>query len=242
MKISMITLFQFYRVWGLPNVSPFCMKLENYLRMANLPYENKFVNNPQKSPKRKLPYIKIDGTVYPDSELIIDELKVRFGDTLDKDLTAEQKAKAVLIDLACCERLYWIILYMRWQENKGWNIIKQTLFAKLPALFKLFIPDMVRKSMLKGLDYQGTGRHSPAEVLHMGIKILDSLSAILDKNKYFSGDKPSSVDATVFAFLANIIWTPLDDPLKSHMMQLTNLKTYCNRMWDEYYPDFSHER
>ena len=35
----MITLFQFQRYWGLPNISPFCLKLETYLRLAKIPYQ-----------------------------------------------------------------------------------------------------------------------------------------------------------------------------------------------------------
>jgi len=35
----MIKLYQFHPAWGLPNPSPFCMKVETYLRMAGLPYE-----------------------------------------------------------------------------------------------------------------------------------------------------------------------------------------------------------
>ena len=33
----MIKLFQFPPAFGLPNASPFCMKLETWLRMAGLP-------------------------------------------------------------------------------------------------------------------------------------------------------------------------------------------------------------
>jgi glutathione S-transferase len=234
----MITLFQFYRVWGLPNASPFCMKIETYLRMAKLPYENKFVNNPQKSPKRKLPHIKMDGKFHPDSELIIDELKRRFGDEMDKNLTAEQKALAVLIDLAFCERLYWVIVYLRWQDTEGWEHLKESMFVKLPALARLFVPNMIRKYMLKQLDYQGIGRHHRDEVLILGIKTLDTLITLLGENKYFLGDKPTCIDATAFAFLVNVIWTPLNDPLKKHALLQRNIVTYCNRMWDEYYPDF----
>lgn len=35
----MIKLYQFSPAWGLPNPSPFCMKVETYLRMTGLPYE-----------------------------------------------------------------------------------------------------------------------------------------------------------------------------------------------------------
>ena len=34
----MIKLYQFPPAFGLPNASPFCMKLETYLRMAGLPF------------------------------------------------------------------------------------------------------------------------------------------------------------------------------------------------------------
>lgn len=234
----MITLFQFYRVWGLPNASPFCMKVETYLRMAKIPYENKFVNNPQKSPKRKLPYIRMDGLLYPDSELIIYELKKRLGDELDNDLTKEQNAVAQLIEITCSERLYWVEVYMRWQEDAGWNFLKETMFGKLPAVAKMFIPNMVRKNMLKELNYQGMGRHNLKEVLRLGMIALDSLIVLLGEKNYFMGDKPTSIDATAFAFLTNILCTPLEDPLKQYALQFTRLTDYCNRMWDEYYADF----
>lgn len=35
----MIKLYQFEPVWGIPNASPFRMKIETYLRMTALPYE-----------------------------------------------------------------------------------------------------------------------------------------------------------------------------------------------------------
>lgn len=233
----MMTLFQFYRIWGLPSASPFCMKLETYLRMAKLPYENKFVNDPRKSPKRKLPCLKIDGVVYADSEFIIDELKKRFGDELDKGLSPEEKATAQLVDVACCERLYWVLVYLRWQDNSGWMQIKKTMFGKLPFISKLLIPNMVRKQTIKSLYFQGIGRHSAQEVVALGIKVLDSITAILGGKHYILGDKPTRVDATAFAFLANVIWSPGTNPLKEHALKLPNLVAYCNRMWDDYYSD-----
>lgn len=35
----MIKLYQFAPAWDVPNLSPFCVKVETYLRMAGLPYE-----------------------------------------------------------------------------------------------------------------------------------------------------------------------------------------------------------
>lgn len=234
----MITLFQFPRVWGLPNASPFCMKVENYLRMAKIPYDIHFVNNPQRGPKRKLPFIKVDGVLYADSEIILDELKKSFGNRLEQEFTIEQKAYCHVIDLAFSERLYWVEVYMRWQMDEGWNVLKQTMFNHLPQVSRLFVPNMVRKNMLKQLDYQGFGRHSLDEVLFMGKKTVDALAAILGENPYFLGSKPSTIDATSFAFLANIIFSPLNSDFKQYVSSLDNIKTYCHRMWEQYYPDF----
>ncbi len=54
----MIILYQFPAVWGLPNASPFCMKVETYLRMTEIPYEPKLVMDPRKSPKGKIAFYK----------------------------------------------------------------------------------------------------------------------------------------------------------------------------------------
>ena len=234
----MITLYQFHRIWNLPNASPFCMKVETYLRMAALPYDVKFINNPQQAPKGKLPYIQIDGKSYPDSELIIDELKMRFGDTLDQNLTQEQRALATLIDHAFCERMYWLVVYLRWKDDTGWDIVKKGYFKQLPAPLKLFLPAMIRKKMIKALDYQGTGRHSLEEVIQLGCKTMDALLQILGEKPYFLGDKPTSIDATAFAFIANLLMSPMNDPLKEYALKMETIKAYCERMWDEFYSDF----
>lgn len=238
----MITLFQFHRVWGLPNASPFCMKLETYLRMAKLPYDIKFIHNPQKAPKGKFPFVQIDGKTYSDSEMIIDELKTRYGDPLDQDLTKEQRALSILIDHTFCERLYWVTVYLRWQDEQGWAQINHEYFGHLPALLKFFVPSLVRKQTIKALYGQGMGRHRLDEVVHMGEKTLDALASLLGEQVYFLGDKPSSVDATAFAFLANILYTPLHDPLKKHALSLPALGAYCERMWDALYSDFPKPR
>jgi glutathione S-transferase len=90
----MIKLYQFNPAWGLPNPSPFCMKVETYLRMASLPYEA--INNavPFKAPKKKLPYIE-DGTrLVADSGFILKYLKLNYGDILDENLSDHEKARA----------------------------------------------------------------------------------------------------------------------------------------------------
>ncbi|MBC7944174.1 MAG: glutathione S-transferase N-terminal domain-containing protein, partial [Burkholderiales bacterium] len=84
----MIKLYQFEPAFGLPNASPFCMKLETYLRMAGLPFEIAPNANIMKAPKGKMPYIEDNGRAIADSSLIIEYLRKTYGDRLDAKLTS----------------------------------------------------------------------------------------------------------------------------------------------------------
>ena len=68
----MLTLYQFEPALGLPNTSPFCMKLETYLRMTGLDYQVDTSADVRKAPKGKLPYIEDQGKIIPDSNFILD--------------------------------------------------------------------------------------------------------------------------------------------------------------------------
>ena len=92
--------------------------------------------------------------------------------------------------------------------------------------------------MIKALDYQGTGRQNLDEVIHQGCKSIDALTEILGDKAFFLGDKPTSVDATAFAFIANLLMSPVNDSLKQHTLKIDTIRAYCDRMWDMYYPDY----
>ncbi len=75
----MITLFQFPAAFNVPNASPYCLKLETWLRLAGLEYQVKVVSDPRKAPKGKLPYVRIEGEAIGDSEIVIRTLGERYG-------------------------------------------------------------------------------------------------------------------------------------------------------------------
>jgi glutathione S-transferase len=89
----LITLHQFQPAFGLPNASPFCMKLETWLRMAKLPYVAPLMHLSTlgKAPKGKLPYIVDGKKTVADTAFIIEYLKATYGDPLDDWLSTEQK-------------------------------------------------------------------------------------------------------------------------------------------------------
>ena len=52
----MVKLYKFNGAWGMPDISPFCIKVETYLRLVGVPFEC-VVSDARKGPKQKLPYI-----------------------------------------------------------------------------------------------------------------------------------------------------------------------------------------
>ena len=232
----MIKLYQFQPAFGLPNASPFCMKVENYLRMAGLPYEIAPRASHFRAPKGKLPYIEDGGKVVADSSFIIEYLKSTYGNSLDAKLTPLEKAQAVALRRMMEENLYWALAYARWEEPRGWELTKQEFFKLVPALLRGLISALARRGVKKQMWGHGIGRHSADEVYHIGNTDITSLADFLGDKPYFMGDSPTSLDATAYAFLANIILVPMESALKQHALKYPQLEAYCQRMRERYYP------
>ncbi len=231
----MITLYQFPPVWGLPNGSPFCMKVETYLRMAGLPHEIRIIVNPAKAPKNKLPYIIDNGMVVADSGFIVDYLKAAHGDKLDGALDARQRATAHLIRRTLEESLYWSVLYDRWVVDENWAITGPAYFGALPRIIRRLVMRMVRRATIRQAYAQGTGRHAREEVYALGGADLSALAGILGSNDYFLGSQPTSIDASAYAFIANLLWSPIDSPLTRAARGHANLVAYAERMKTRYF-------
>ena len=139
----MITLYQFDPAFGLSSGSPFCAKLDLYMRMAGIafeiaPFSIQVLHN---APKGKLPYINDNGKVIADSSLSMDHLKAVYGDPLDAWLTQEQRATALAFQRLMEENLYFAVLYTRWIVPQGWEQTRKTFFDGLKPPLKWFLAD-----------------------------------------------------------------------------------------------------
>ena len=109
----MIELHQFAAGYGLPNPSPFCMKVETFLRLARLPYEIKLVVNPSSGPYGKAPWIVDEGETIADSRLIIACLNRKYGAPLASRLSASEKAHQHALLRMLEESLYFVLMSER---------------------------------------------------------------------------------------------------------------------------------
>jgi glutathione S-transferase len=229
----MITLYSFPGPGNLPSASPFCFKLETYLKLAGLDYKTVFPATPGKAPKGKLPYIEDSGRTIADSGFIIDHLKKIHGDPLDQDMSEAERATALAFRRLFEENLYWCMLYARWFDEANWPEAKRAIFGKMPLPLRLFVPAIVRGSLKKQIMGHGMGRHGKAEIYRIALDDLKAVSAFLGDKTYFMGEKPRSIDATAHAFLTTFLYSKAEVPIRAEMNRLVNLKAYCERLHRE---------
>jgi glutathione S-transferase len=234
-----VTLHKFLPAWDLPDLSPFCAKVETYLRLAGAKFETK-LGDPRKAPKGKLPFIEHEGRTIADSTAIIAYLEEKLGAPLDAGLGAKERAATEAYRAMLDEHYYWVLVNFRWKEDAGWAVNKPEFVkilgaAGIPGFARGFVGERVRAQMIKQLHTQGTGRHTTAEIAAIGARQLDSLSEWLGDSPYFFGDSPRTIDASVYAFLNGTLGAAVESPVKEHARSKKNLVAYVERVKSKHF-------
>src|SRR5262249_37106004 len=200
----MITLYNFGPAFGLPDPSPFVMKVETLLKMAKLPYRTDTTGF-AKAPKGKIPYIDDEGVVVPDSTFIRWHIEKKYRIDFDHGLDAAEKATSWAFEKMAEEQLYWVSVNDRWMNDNNFRIGPVRFFNKIPAPIRPLLTAVVRRQLRKTLHGQGLGRHSPDEIIKLGTRSIDAIADFLGDKPFFMGGEPTGVDATMFAFACAVL-------------------------------------
>jgi glutathione S-transferase len=221
--------------WGLVSISPFCLKLDAWLRIAGIPHKSVIDGTPFGAPKGKLPYIEHDGTKLGDSGFAIDYLKTCFAVDPDAALTREQRGTAVALRRLIEENLYWTMVYDRWIVDSNWRVFRPIVLGAIPAAVRPPIAALARRGIRKQLSGHGIGAHSKDEIHAIGRRDIAALSDYLGDKPYFMGDTPTETDAIAYGQFANIAKAPIDSPLKQEILSRKNLADFIDRFHARYY-------
>jgi glutathione S-transferase len=232
-----IRLFQFPRMLGVPNLSPYCCKLETWLRIANVPYEVVDTPDPRKGPKGKVPFIEDAGERIADSSLIIDHLiKTRAVDP-DAGLDESQRAIALLVQRTLEEHYAFVILYTHFIRAEGWRHTRIT-FDAVPAVVRPLVIAMVRGRMRRMLWMQGVLRHSDKEIIETALRDWRAVLKVMSDGPFFFGDNPTGIDAVLFGALATTVLTPIQSPIRDFLKSEPKCVAYVDRMRTRFFPEF----
>ncbi|MCZ4272930.1 glutathione S-transferase family protein [Maritalea porphyrae] len=231
----MITFFQPPTPPSNANLSPFCTKLDMILQLSGLEFERELQMDPREGPKQKVPFIKDGGEPLGDTQFIEAHLKTKYNVDLLAHLSPREQAMGRMIMGTVEEQLYFILVYTRWQIDANWPIMENIFFGHMPEGIRQEVSTGARKMIQSALIGQGIGRHSPDEAYTLGKRIINDLNALLGDTDYFLSDRPTSIDASVYGCLINLVQNPVQTPLADHIKGHNNLAAFLDRLSAEYF-------
>jgi len=243
---DVVYLYSDARTPQIPSTSPFCLKLESWLKLNNIKYENVDHKCKFRSKRGLLPFVELNGEEIADTAHIIDVLAKKFDKPMPLELAGEQKNIAHAMTTMVENHLHWIIA--QWQSRDIENMLKgykmdlaALIGTKLPAgLMNFYFKHAVLRKMAKKVKAQGLGASSNEEMDQMGKDDVKVLSDMLGDKEFLFGDEPSLLDMTVFSHLSPVVFVEkeyscvLRDYLESDCQNLVGL---VNRMKDRCWGD-----
>ncbi len=233
------TLYKFGPTMGLPDPSPFCFKLETYLRMAGIDYTVS-PDRRKKAPTGKRPFIvDEDGKLVADSGLIIAHLEAKHGHPVDGKLTLSERAASLAFQRLIDEHLYWAVVYGRWLDPDGvchWTPFMKEVLGVPGPVFALIKP-LAQRIVRKQLAGHGMGRHTTEALWQLAIDDINALAHWLGQREWGFGDQPTVFDAGLAACVGELVSQPWDNPLVNQARKHRTLVAHFERMMARYYPE-----
>ena len=243
----MITVYHFgYPEPTSPDLSPFCTKLLTWLRMSRIPYESR-TGDVDKVPTRKLPVAEIDGLMIPDSSRIIAHLQRHDPRALrDDHLDHRERASAAALQAMMETKMYFCTLYLRFCTDEDFAKYRPILVdygrRRAPDWQKPLVPFIAplllqnaRRRIRSQAWAQGTGRWSLDDIHETAIDGWKAIGDFLGDRPYLMGDRPSSIDATGFAWVHTLTQQPMGGKIAAHVRGDDRLMAYHDRMRDEFW-------
>src|SRR5262249_22017950 len=122
--------------------------------------------------------------------------------------------------------LYWVMSYSRWKDERFWPSFRDALMREHPSLTE----EGLRKAKdynAQRYYYQGIGRYEPDAAMARGLRDLEVLAHVVPEIGYLHGPQPTSIDAGIYGFIANIHFYDIPTPLKKFVAAHGNLVRHC---------------
>lgn len=241
-KPGVVYLYQLPRTKELPSISASCLKLETWLRMAEVPYENIPCGLSTRGLDGAIPFIEVDGKEISHSSLAIDHLKEKFAKgSLDEHLSDEQKATCHAF-----ERLVHLslssshLIYRAENADKLIGLIPPANFGVFASIFSIFVRKAYLGRCASIISSSSLGGYSRDQRVSLGKDDIRALSKYLGSKHFFTGFKPTSIDATIFAALTQILYVPYESDHKKLLNdECNNLVKFVDRMKSRFWPDWN---
>jgi len=202
--------------------------------MSGLEHELQHVFDSRKAPRGKLPVLLDGERAIPDSARIQTHLERVHGVDFDSHLDAGERAVATAFRRLVEHHLYFIAGHLRWEMHP--EAVRESYFAEIPGPLRRVVFAIANRDVRRAMHMQGLGRHTREELVAFGEQDVRALSAQLGEKDFLLGDRPASIDATVYGALHGILDCTLDTPLKVAAQARANLRAYVDRVTERLFP------
>ncbi|XP_037068869.1 failed axon connections homolog [Pollicipes pollicipes] len=180
-----------------PNLSPFALKVETFLRMAGFQY----VVDTSKplGPKGKCPWITVNGVDVTDSELIIEHLLTLRPHALPayRALTPQQHALGRVVQVALDEHLVLAMAAHRFVVD-GMRHLVPMMAPRYRRRYRLLRP---LAALWATASFRSIGwDRDREELVALMHRDLTALADLLGDRPYLLGDEVTPYDAAVFGY------------------------------------------
>ena len=221
----MLTLFSYPELYGVADNNPYGLKVFAFLKLCGLPFRHEHIFDASRAPRGQLPYLVDDGETVGDSDAIIAHVIARHGVAIDGRLTAREQDTSLLVRRTL-DDLYWVMSFSRWKDPQFWPLFRDALLRTHPGVSAESL-EAAREYNFKRYHYQGIGRYDPDAAYARGIADLQVIANLLPDDGFLFTDAPTSIDAGIYGFIANIYFYEIDTPLKLCLLSRPNLVAHC---------------
>ena len=225
---GMLTLFSYPGLFGLADNNPYGLKAYAFLKLCGVAFRHEHIVDASKAPRGQLPYLLDGEERIGDSDAIIAHLIRSRALTIDEALTAGQRDTHLLVRRAL-DDLYWVMSYSRWKDGRFWPAFRDAFLAAYPETTAAQL-EAARDYNFKRYHYQGIGRYEPEAAYARGLADLDVLTRLIPIEGFVFGAEPSSLDAALYGFIANIFFFEIDTPLRRFVEAHPNLAAHCRAL------------
>ena len=219
----MITLYSYPGLFGIADNNGYGLKVYAFFKLAAVPFTHAHIFDASAAPRGQLPYD--DRETIGDSDAIIAHAIRKYRLTIDDGLTPAQRDTDLLIT-RMLDDLYWVMSYSRWKDDRFWPAFCDALRREHPTLTEAGLRK-AQEFNSQRYHYQGIGRYAPSDAYARGVADLQVLANLIPADGYLHGPKPTSIDAGIYGFIANIYFYEIDTPLKRFVESHADLVRHC---------------
>jgi glutathione S-transferase len=220
-----LTLFSYPGLFGVADNNPYGLKVFAFLKLCHLTFRHEHLFDASAAPRAQLPYLLDGDQVIGDSDSIMSHLIGRYDLSIDSGLATDQRDIGLLVR-KLLDDLYWVMSYSRWKDPNFWPLFRDEILRTHSQVTPNAL-DAAREYNFKRYHYQGIGRYEPDAVYARGIADLQVLGKLLPDSGFLFGAVPSSIDADLYGFIANIYYFDIETPLKTFLLSRQNLVAHC---------------